>query len=323
LIHRCLAFVPDERPQSAGELADELRKQLVPYRRARRWVRENRRWVSVAVSALVALVLTGIGFVTLRPPYHLRQFQRAMVRYEQGDFAAAVERFSDALRFDPNHSEALVGRGGALLRLGDFRMALDDFAAARQLAPNARIDACLGYCLARLKQHEGAVFYYERARENGYEPASLLSNLGFSYRQLNRLDSAEEPLKRALALDGRLLAAHHNLVIVHLNQAATGYPIADAALDHAKRAAETGPPSAELYRHVAALFACAARERPELSQPAIEYLEQAVAHGLDPASLRNHPSFSAFQSHRQFQALLTRPPGHEPSAQLDYLVDPL
>jgi len=323
LIERCLAFDPDHRPKSAGELADSLWRELVPRRRVRRWVRDHRRRVLVAASLALVLLVAWISYLVLRPPYPVRQFQSGMRYYGRGEYAAAIEYFNEALRWDPNQSDALFARGRALLRQGDFRTALVDFRAASLLTADAKIDAALAYCLGRSNQDKAAIYYYEQAIQKGMQSAGVLNNIGFSYRRLGRLDRAEEYLDRAIAADEHLWAAHHNLVIVDLNRGLGGHRVPESALAHAKRVAELAPPSVELYVHIAALFASAAGLRPELIQGAIEYLEKAVAHGLDPASLRTDPRFSILREDRAFQVLLTRLPGREPSGPPDYLVDPL
>jgi Flp pilus assembly protein TadD len=323
LIHRCLAFEPDRRPQTAGELAEGLRRELRPHRRGHRWVRDHRRWVSVAASLVLALLVAGIGYLAIRPPYPVRQFQRGMACYEHEDYTAAIGHFNEALRSDPKYSDALFARGRTLLRTGDFRMAPVDFYEARRLAPDPRIDACLGYSLARSAQDVAAIYFCDQAVQKGFQSPGVLNNMAVSHRQLGRLDIAEEYLQRAIAADEHLPAAHLNLVLVHLNRAARGLPVPESALVHARKAAQLCPPSAVLYRYVAALFACAAQERPELVQVAIEYLEKAVAQGLDPASLPDNPAFAVLREHAAFRTLLTKSPGRGPSAEPDFLVDPL
>jgi eukaryotic-like serine/threonine-protein kinase len=323
LVHCCLTFDPDGRPQTAGELTEGLRRELAPHRRGLRWVRDHRRRVRAAGSVLLMLVIAGIAYFALRPPYPVRQFERGMGYYGRGDYTSAIEYLNESLRADPKQSDALFVRGRALLQAGDVRMALEDFHAASLLTPDPKTDACVAHCLGTLHQHEAAIARYLQAIEKGFQSPGVFNNLGFSYRQLNRLDSAEEYLQRATAVDEQLAAAHHNLVLVYLNRAGAGRPVPESALVHARKAAELGPASAELYRNVAALFACAAKQRPELIQPAIRYLDNAVAHGLDPASLSANPRFSVLRDNAAFQALLAKPPGREPSAEPQYFVDPL
>jgi tetratricopeptide (TPR) repeat protein len=269
------------------------------------------------------LVVAGAGYLALRPPYPVRQFQRGNACCEQGDYATGIEYFNQSLRSDPKQGGVLFARGRALSWQGDFPAALADFRAASLLADDPKTDACIGYCLAKRNQHDAAIYYDRQAIEKGFQPPGVLNNLGFSCRQLNRLDSAEDYLHRAIAVDPSLAAAHLNLLAVYSNRALGGQPVPESAVVHAQKAAELAPPSAEAYRHAAIVFACAAKERPELIEPAIQYLEKAVAHGLNPASLRTHPAFSALSRQVAFQALLSKPPGREPSVAPAYLVDPL
>jgi tetratricopeptide (TPR) repeat protein len=150
LIESCLAFDPEQRPQTAGHLAAQLRQELSPPRRARRWVRTNRRPMAAIGCAILAIVLAAAAALAMRPPYSVRQFHQGLDYAQRGDYTTAEACFSDALRSDPENREILIARADALSKQGDFRMAFEDYRTARELAPEPILAARMGYCLGRL-----------------------------------------------------------------------------------------------------------------------------------------------------------------------------
>ncbi len=323
LILACLAFDPEDRPETAGELAAVLRRELAPLRRGRRWARRHRRPLAVAGSVLLAIVLAVSGFLATRPPYSLRQFQRGVRYSQQGEYQLAVECLNESLRSSPQDRDALFARGRALEQLGDFRMAMDDFTEANRLAPSPTLAACQGYCLSRLNQHETAIAAYRKAWDLGYRSAGLLNNIGYSFHALRRLDESEKYLKQALEADEDLPAAHHNLVNVFLRRALHGQPVPPEAFFHVRRAVELSPPSADLYRDVAKLCAVAARGDATRIESAIEYLEKGLLYGLDPQAMGKEPAFAALAGNPAFERLRTQKAASSPATRAAYLVDPL
>ena len=59
-------------------------------------------------------------------------------RYElmNGNFGKSIERFSEALRLDPEHKLALVSRGSAFLKLNSIGEAIKDFDRVIDIDPN-------------------------------------------------------------------------------------------------------------------------------------------------------------------------------------------
>src|SRR5262249_23863527 len=61
--------------------------------------------------------------------------QQGVRRHAQGDFAAAIADFSEALRLDPGYAEAWNNRGVAHQAAGDLDPALADYEEALRLDP--------------------------------------------------------------------------------------------------------------------------------------------------------------------------------------------
>jgi tetratricopeptide (TPR) repeat protein len=58
-------------------------------------------------------------------------------RQERGRDAEAIECYTMALSLQPNHVKALIYRAGAARRIGLYKRALTDYAAARRYDPKA------------------------------------------------------------------------------------------------------------------------------------------------------------------------------------------
>lgn len=54
---------------------------------------------------------------------------------QRGDFALAVQLYADALLADPQNCILYSNRSAALLKLGQYKAALEDAVKARQLNP--------------------------------------------------------------------------------------------------------------------------------------------------------------------------------------------
>lgn len=57
--------------------------------------------------------------------------------YRQGDYAAAVREFQEAVRKDPSYSKAYINLGLAYRRLGDFESALKNYDKAVEMSPGS------------------------------------------------------------------------------------------------------------------------------------------------------------------------------------------
>jgi len=306
LIESCLAFDPQNRPASADALAAALRKELTPFRRVLRWAAAHRGLVLTAVLATLFLVMGVATYLVLRPPYPVRQFRQGLAYYEAGQDDLALQSLNSSLVADPRSSDALIARGRVHVRCGDFQLAFADYDAARRIAPSSSIDAYAGYCLSQMGQYQQATLYHRRAIEGGFDSAGVRNNLGYSWLRLGRLDDAEDCLRQAVRTDDRLQAAHHNLVMVHLQRALAGTAIPAAAFTHARRAQEIGPESGELCRDLALFYALAAKQDAVWERPAIDCIAKAVAHGIDPQSLKSDPVFSDMENNSAFQDALIR-----------------
>jgi len=324
LIESILAFEPEQRPETARSFAAALRKEITPVRRSRRWMGNHRKLVAGVAAVLLTSILAVSLFFALRPPYSVRQLQLGLGYLERGEYDRAIENLNSSIHADPASSEALFARGRAYQHMGEFQAAFHDYDSADQLVPKPIPKACKGYCLSRIKSYRAAIAPYQLALKAGYNsPAILYNNIGFSHLMLGQLDEAEKNLQRAIQLDDRLQAAHYNMVMIFQRRVAHGQTLSNAAFVCATRAIEIGPPTADLYHNVAALYAMAAKQNPTLVQPAIEYVGQSVELGCKPETFISDGRYSELQKNPAFHAALRRSVSVVKASQVIQLIDPL
>jgi serine/threonine protein kinase len=323
VIHNCLTFDPARRPKTASDLIIELRKGLTPLRHSIRWFRHNPWLAGIITGILLLLLLIITSLMALRDPYSIRQFQSGLQNYRNGKYESAIKYFNESLRVNPKQHDAFFARGRTYQKLNNYLLAYKDFQESFRLCPTGETNACKGYCLNKLGYHREAIELYRTALSVGYQTPAVLNNLGYSYLKINIFDEANRYLEQTLAADNNLQSAHHTLIIVSISRVLDGHPLPKSAFEHARKAIELGPPTADLYFNVAILFAFAAKENPALSRPAIEYLDKAVEYGIDPKIIFSNPAFLALQEEQQFKQLLTKPAVKGPSVKSEYLIDPL
>ena len=145
-----------------------------------------------------ALDLLGEGLV-LHPDSVDLRLTLAYTHLATREYAWARAAFEQTLSLEPDHEEALVGLGDALLKLGDRPGAFLAFHRVRELGFGDDPDLMLavGRSLYREEMYERAVRYYRRAGER----AAALAELGYCLSQLGREDEAADHVARALELD--------------------------------------------------------------------------------------------------------------------------
>jgi serine/threonine protein kinase len=323
LLEKCLSPEVEKRPKTAAELAAAIRCELGPWRRARRWVRSHRTLVATLTGVVLLTVLVALGLLARIPSYSVRQYRQGLVYRKQGQWRLAADSFTESLRSDSGNADGLWARARALCQLREYQMACNDFHAAYELTNAPNCYAGMGYCFGGLEQPKPAIKYYRLALEGGYSSPGLLNNLGYALIRTGQGDAAEQYLKQAIQQKSDLQAAHRNLVLVYLHRAIAGKPLPKEAIGYARRAAEIGPPSTDLYRDVAAFFAVAARKDAELLPLATRYVEKALDCGLDPRVFSTDPAFEAVRQSPAFEQILAKQRQAVKPSRADYIVDPL
>jgi serine/threonine protein kinase len=177
LVERCLAWEPQDRLQSARELAVALRHALSWRRRTTRWL-SNHRYLAALGALMLVIVVSLAAYAWLsQDPASVRQHRQGIALYQRGDYREAVEHFNRSLADEPQSAETLYARGRALQQLGDWNMARADFQLASGLTNDARAWACQGYCRCRLEENKQAIALFERAVSLNLASAEVFNDL--------------------------------------------------------------------------------------------------------------------------------------------------
>jgi serine/threonine protein kinase len=307
LLDRCLAFRPEDRPQTAAELATGLRRCLSRPQRLRRWAHLHTRLL--ASSTVFSITIASLIGYWLMPtePYSVRQFHKGIGLYRLGKYDDAIEYLNRAARLDPQNAEIQFARGRTFQRLGQLDSAVGAYLAANDLHPEGKLAALLGYCSAQTDHHDSAVAQLNAAIESGYATAEVYNNRGYSYLRGDRkLDEAEKDFAKAIKLDDSLQSPHFNLALLaearlskHAGTKSDGEFISQEGIQEIHRSLRIGPPRGDLYYHGAILYSLAGDPNN-----ALDYLEKAFALGIRhdwvdrPAfdNLKNEPRFKKLKA---------------------------
>ncbi len=291
LVHRCLAYDPNDRPASAAAVVAQLRKCLSWPSRVRRWLGQHPRSM-IAAALLLVTTSVGLGYAwSVQPPYSQRQWQHGQQAYRQGQYEQAVEYFTQALQADPQLDSARFDRGRAYQHMGKLDLALIDLEAVLERHSDGRVLAFQGYCKNQCSLHPSAIRHYQLALKADFATAEVYNNLGYSCLQLSQLPDAEKYLNEAIQRNGSLQAAFHNRAFVHLRRGMqeSKNPMVKlqryrAAILDMEKTIELGPRTSELNRQAGMVCDVAAKCEELRNDPLLRGLRQK----LDlPTALRN------------------------------------
>lgn len=291
-IAACLAVDPQDRPDSAAVVAQQLRRHLTMVARSGRWIHAHRALLSsAAVTLLMVASVFGV-WLNSQAPAFLRHYQMGTAALQQGDFAQANQSFRNALDRQQDFREALLLQGWSDLLASRepeidqvTRDALQDsayriFLRAWNQYECGESAASLAQSLAEMGEYKEAGHHYEEAVKRGLWTGAIANNLGFCLLRSDQEEAALGFLNAAIGLDPSIQVAHGSLLTLRsiLAQDATASArqanrrgMRTAAMKHESSAAkhlqealdqiqlmrQFAPPSAELEWAAANIFALA------------------------------------------------------------------
>ncbi|KAL3142922.1 hypothetical protein ABBQ38_003209 [Trebouxia sp. C0009 RCD-2024] len=196
---------------------------------------------------------------------------------KQGNFAAAIEEYSQAIALEPHHFKALFNRGFSWDKVGNHERAIEDYTQALQVDPqNSYAFYNRGITRDGSGDYEGAVEDFSHAIRLDPANADFFHNRGFSLRKMGRFEEALKDYTAAIQLNPRHCRAFYNRAFS--NDRLRRY---DAAVSDYTRALEIQPGNATAYHNRASLF-----ERLGRLQEALADFEQALS--LEPKNALSH-----------------------------------
>jgi eukaryotic-like serine/threonine-protein kinase len=264
LVESCLKFDPADRPQTAAEVAAELRHCYSAKKRAAQFLgsRSGRAVITAAAIGLFSAV-TWLATAEARPaPADHRR--AGMVAFADGRYADAVPLLQNAARIAPDDGDVWLNIGRAKLAQGEWLSARPDLERAAKLRPeHGPTQATLGWCLAKLGHHDLAQAALAKAERSDFKPAGLYALRGFSYVQVRDDAEAATALDKALELDPSNRVALINRSQLALIQAMGRIEApGQQAFDDIEKALTAGPADGNVYLMAARFYAWAAYKPP-------------------------------------------------------------
>ncbi len=196
------------------------------------------------------------------------------------------------IKESPSHAAAYYLRGEAYANQQDYVLATKDLVDGCRLAPDAAKMEFLGYCYNKRRSHTEATYWYDRALQTGRNSVALNNNQGYSLILLGQAEAALPWLNRAIHLDGGCQAALVNRSIAHLSLAQQQRRFPAEAIPDVQRALTLGPPSGQLYRLAATIFARGAMYDSMWHEPALACLGHSIEYGESLRSLEKTPALA-------------------------------
>ncbi len=135
---------------------------------------------------------------SIQTSYHL---SRAKEKEAEGNLQDALKSYNDAVRINPNHYQAYLGRGILLANLLNLHGAINDFSKAIQINPSgAEALYGRGFCRQAIGNDERAINdYLEAIRAQSNYPRPY-HHLGHIYSKRGEISKAFSCYQKAIAL---------------------------------------------------------------------------------------------------------------------------
>jgi len=161
------------------------------------------------------------AFDRAEPTYHDQDyfhFHTGLCCFEKGDYRMALERFSRAVRLNPQQEDLiriLIYMGTCHNSLGEYEEALVQLERAKEAAgPVKEIYNALGFSYFQLKDYDKAIENLSMAVEIDPYSAIDYASLGSSYREKGNINMAIAMYEKALTLDPNITSARENLEVL-------------------------------------------------------------------------------------------------------------
>ena len=152
---------------------------------------------TILIVAAAAFALASTACTTA-----VRPMDRGVAFYNNGQYLAAIEEFSTAVREAPNSATAYNNRAIARVRTGDVTAALEDYTRAIALAPNdAELYFNRGNAFIAAGHYRHAFADFNRAVQISPTYSRAWFNRGTAYSLLGRPDAALQDWRHAIDME--------------------------------------------------------------------------------------------------------------------------
>jgi len=148
-------------------------------------------------------------------------FYKGLCYFGTGDYATALEEFSNALRSKPQHDDRiriLIYIGTCFNNLGKYEQAVGELEKAKETAGKVKeVYNSLGFSYFKLKDYDKSIENLKIAVEIDPFSAIDYASLGSNYREKGDLNMAIGMYEKALSLDPGMASVRENLEKINKN----------------------------------------------------------------------------------------------------------
>lgn len=211
VLDKMVRFDHQKRYQSATEVLQEI-KQVKTQRFTQQ--KTHKLWLTLALISLIGTV-TAVVFmspiiITINPLINFEEvYQQGLRKYQQGDYQAAVEEFTVAIKLNSQSYQAYKKRANAFYQLGNYQQAKIDATKAIALNPqdaDAYYDR--GFSLYELGKYQEAVADYTQAITLNSRHAYAYYGRGLALVKMNQNRNANEDFSTAIRLRPNYIEAY-------------------------------------------------------------------------------------------------------------------
>jgi tetratricopeptide (TPR) repeat protein len=203
-------FDHHKRYQSATEVLKEI-KQVKTQRFTQQ--KQQKLWLTLAVISWIVTVTAVVlksAIITINPLINFEEvYQEGLRKYQQGDYQAAVEEFTVAIKLNSQSYQVYKKRGNAFYQLGNYQGAKIDATKAIALNPqdaDAYYDR--GFSLYELGKYQEAVADYSQAITLNSRHAYAYYGRGLALVKMNENRRANEDFSTAIRLRPNYIEAY-------------------------------------------------------------------------------------------------------------------
>ncbi|HEY5691278.1 MAG TPA: tetratricopeptide repeat protein [Cyclobacteriaceae bacterium] len=168
---------------------------------------------------LIAILLIGIAFQACKPSTQ-ELYEQASLRFDQDDFAGAIQLLDSIIAVDDTRGDVFHTRGSSKFNLKDFDGAVADYTRAIELS-GSKVDAELYYYRGdahlMLKEYEKAIENFSMAVTLIPDYAEAYNLRGDSWIATGNADSAFIDYSRSIKLNPDLPGAYFGLASYYSN----------------------------------------------------------------------------------------------------------
>ncbi len=145
------------------------------------------------------------------------KLKKANLKAIDGDYAAAINLYSEVITQDPRNDDTYIKRGSSYLQIGNYDEALKDFTKAIKLNPaNASAYYNRAVIYTDLKEYGDAMAIADLNMAIGLDPNDAYAYLmrGFAYANMGKMQDAYWDYAAALQIDPEETKSYYNMAVV-------------------------------------------------------------------------------------------------------------